>query len=128
MAMAATKEYVDRRIAELSVVLSSELRASKDAIGPFLIRAVKFFHHPVLGDLRLNFCDPRGEPVDTVILAGENDLVKNAHTESIHRNIHGSQLKIIPGEGHDTYVIHNPKLYDIIAPFLLEECAEEVHN
>lgn len=66
--------------------------------------------------------------IPTLILAGENDLVKDAHTESIHRNIHGSQLKIIPGEGHDTYVIHNPKLYDIIAPFLLEECAEEVHN
>ena len=84
MAMAATKEYVDRRIAELSVVLSSELRASKDAIGPFLIRAVKFFHHPVLGDLRLNFCDHRGDPVDTVILAGENGSGKSTVLNAIN--------------------------------------------
>lgn len=59
--------------------------------------------------------------IPTLIIAGENDLVKKAHTESIHRNIPNSRLKIVPGEGHDTYVIHNPMLYDIIAPFLFDE-------
>lgn len=59
--------------------------------------------------------------IPTLVLAGENDLVKYAHTKSIHRNIENSQMQIIPGEGHDTYVIHNPKLYDIIAPFLFDE-------
>ena len=58
--------------------------------------------------------------IPTLILAGEDDLVKDAHTESIHRNIENSKMEIIEGEGHDTYVIHNPKLYDIIAPFLFE--------
>ena len=58
--------------------------------------------------------------IPTLILAGEDDLVKEAHTESIHRNIANSQMQILEGEGHDTYVIHNPKLYDIIAPFLFE--------
>lgn len=59
--------------------------------------------------------------IPTLILAGEDDLVKDAHTESIHRNIYNSQMQIIEGEGHDTYIIHNPKLYDIIAPFLFEQ-------
>ena len=59
--------------------------------------------------------------IPTLILAGEDDLVKEAHTESIHRNIENSQMQILAGEGHDTYVIHNPKLYDIIAPFLFEK-------
>ena len=58
--------------------------------------------------------------IPTLILAGEDDLVKDAHTQSIHRNIANSQMQIIEGEGHDTYIIHNPKLYDIIAPFLFE--------
>ncbi len=59
--------------------------------------------------------------IPTLILAGEDDLVKEAHTESIHRNIENSQMQILAGEGHDTYVIHNPKLYDVMAPFLFEE-------
>ena len=59
--------------------------------------------------------------IPTLILAGEDDLVKEAHTESIHRNIENSQMQILAGEGHDTYVIHNPKLYDIIAPFLFKK-------
>ncbi|MBQ2594052.1 MAG: alpha/beta hydrolase [Candidatus Riflebacteria bacterium] len=59
--------------------------------------------------------------IPTLILAGEDDLVKEAHTESIHRNIENSQMQILAGEGHDTYVIHNPKLYDVMAPFLFGE-------
>ncbi len=59
--------------------------------------------------------------IPTLILAGEDDLVKEARTESIHRNIENSQMQILAGEGHDTYVIHNPKLYDVMAPFLFEE-------
>ena len=59
--------------------------------------------------------------IPTLVLAGEDDLVKPAHTLAIHRNIENSLLQIIPGEGHDTYVIHNPKLYDIVAPFLFED-------
>ena len=59
--------------------------------------------------------------IPTLILAGEDDLVKEAHTESIHRNIENSQMQILAGEGHDTYVIHNPTLYDVMAPFLFGE-------
>lgn len=84
MSITATKDYVDRRIAELSVALSSELQASKDAIGPFLIRSVKFTHHPVLGDLRLDFCDSKGSPLDTVILAGENGSGKSTVLNAIN--------------------------------------------
>ena len=33
--------------------------------------------------------------IPTLILAGEDDLVKEAHTESIHRNIENSQMQIL---------------------------------
>ena len=59
--------------------------------------------------------------IPTLIVVGEDDLVKDAHTLSIHRNIANSQMIVVPGEGHDTYVIHNPMLYDIISPFLFEQ-------
>ena len=40
------------------------------------IKAITFRNHPVLGDLHLNFCDSRGNPIDTIILAGANGTDK----------------------------------------------------
>ncbi len=82
-------------------------------------------HSPLI-ELMLNQKEITHEELNTIniptlLLAGEDDLVKDAHTQSIHRNIANSKMQIIPGEGHDTYVIHNPKLYDIIKPFLFDE-------
>jgi len=56
----------------------------------------------------------------TLILAGSNDVVSNAHTEYIAQNIPGSTLKIMPGENHVSYVLHSEKLYGAIMPFLEE--------
>lgn len=41
------------------------------------ISSVRFINHPILGDLYLDFCDPNGNPVDTVIIAGENGTGKS---------------------------------------------------
>ncbi|MGI6004748.1 MAG: alpha/beta fold hydrolase [Christensenellales bacterium] len=54
----------------------------------------------------------------TFILAGSKDLVKEAHTKTIARNIPGSVLQILEGEGHASYVLHSEKLHKIIQPFL----------
>jgi pimeloyl-ACP methyl ester carboxylesterase len=56
--------------------------------------------------------------VPTLVLAGERDMIREADTRFIAENIKGSTLKIIPKEGHMSYVIHSPKLYDIIKDFL----------
>lgn len=40
------------------------------------IKSLTFQNHPILGNLNLNFCDPKGRPVDTIILAGANGTGK----------------------------------------------------
>lgn len=60
----------------------------------------------------------RGIAVPTLVLAGEHDLIKPAHTRLIAANIPNSVLKILPGEDHASYVVHSQKLFEIIQPFL----------
>ena len=56
------------------------------------IKAVKFIDHPVLGNLELNFCDTYGNPVDTVIFAGENGVGKSTVLQSLYNAVCG-QIK-----------------------------------
>ena len=35
-------------------------------------RSIEFSNHPILGDLKIDFCNQSGQAVDTVIIAGEN--------------------------------------------------------
>ena len=43
----------------------------------FKIRKIKFVKHPILKGLELNFCNMDGNPVDTIIFAGENGTGKS---------------------------------------------------
>jgi len=54
----------------------------------------------------------------TLVLAGHHDIIKEEHTKRIARSIEGSELRIIPGESHTSYVLHNEKLYEIIKSFI----------
>ena len=54
----------------------------------------------------------------TLVLAGRHDIIKEEHTKLIARSIEGSELRIIPGESHTSYVLHNEKLYEIIKSFI----------
>lgn len=54
----------------------------------------------------------------TMILAGQWDMVKEAHTRYLASNIRHSILRILPREGHGTYIVHSEKLYYIIKKFL----------
>jgi len=54
----------------------------------------------------------------TLVLAGRHDIIKEEHTKMIARSIEGSELRIIPGESHTSYVLHNEKLYEIIKSFI----------
>ena len=56
--------------------------------------------------------------VPAMILAGENDLVKERETVKIAQNIPNSQLLIIKGENHSSYVVQNDKLYTHIKTFI----------
>ena len=53
----------------------------------------------------------------TLVLAGEKDLIRDAHTREIAAAIPGARLRILPGENHGSYVINSPKLYDVLGAF-----------
>ena len=75
-------------------------------------------------------CGSRGIPVETSekpfnILSKKGNCfvigVIRKETEKIAASIPGSKLRILPGEGHGSYIVHNTKIAEII----LEETAEE---
>lgn len=51
----------------------------------YKIVSVKFKHHPVLGDLYLDFRGPDGTAVDTVIFAGENGVGKSTVLDCLYK-------------------------------------------
>lgn len=54
----------------------------------------------------------------TVVLAGENDAIKEEHTKYIANSIRGSILEIIPNENHGSYIINSDKIYEIIKKYI----------
>ena len=58
--------------------------------------------------------------VPVQVIAGENDLIRQEHTEYIAASIPNSRLILLPGEDHSSYVINSPRLYPVLKPFLEE--------
>lgn len=56
--------------------------------------------------------------IETLVLAGSKDMIREKHTLHIAECIPGSALQILDGEDHMSYVYDNEKLYQIIKPFL----------
>ncbi len=52
--------------------------------------------------------------VPTVVMAGEKDLIPGKETAKIAMSIPGAKMRIIPGEGHGSYIVHNSRIADII--------------
>jgi pimeloyl-ACP methyl ester carboxylesterase len=59
--------------------------------------------------------------VETMVLAGSNDMIAEKHTKQIANAIPQSTLEIIDGETHSSYVVHSEKLYGIIRLFVEEK-------
>lgn len=59
-----------------------------------------------------------GIRIPVLVLAGEHDIIKASHTKLIAQSLPDSQLKILPGEDHGSYIIHSSKLYSHIREFL----------
>lgn len=53
-----------------------------------------------------------------LVLAGENDLIKEKHTKMIAENIVHSTLQIFPKKTHGNYVVHTDFLAKIIKNFI----------
>ena len=48
-------------------------------------RKIKFHDHPILRNLELDFCDSEGNPVDTIIIAGENGTGKSTILNELYK-------------------------------------------
>ena len=74
---------------------------------------------------RMMLKEPRIEPdtlrrikVPTVVLAGQHDCIRRSHTEAIAAAIPHATLEILPGETHESYIVHSPKLLEILKKYL----------
>ena len=55
--------------------------------------------------------------VPALVLAGSRDLIREQETRHIAAALPNASLKILPGEGHGTYIIHQTKIADLILDF-----------
>ena len=55
---------------------------------------------------------------NTLIVAGEHDLIRKSETDHIAAQIPGAGKIILPGESHGSYIVHSEKLAEIILGFL----------
>jgi len=56
--------------------------------------------------------------IPTLVLAGYHDVIRSEHTLELAKNIPGSELKLLKGEGHASYVSKTNKIYSIIVSFI----------
>lgn len=56
--------------------------------------------------------------IPAMIIAGEKDCIKEKETVKIASNIPKSELLILKGEDHSSYIIGNDKLYNYIKKFI----------
>ena len=87
------------------------------------IRIVHFFSRSRLMRLMLREPDISDAELarihaDTLIVAGEHDLIRKSETDHIAARIPGSEEVILPGESHGSYIVHSEKLAKIILQFL----------
>jgi len=53
----------------------------------------------------------------TLVLAGSKDLITEKETRQIASGIANAQLRILEGEGHGTYIVHNKRIGELILDF-----------
>lgn len=74
----------------------------------------------MLTEPNLTAADLHALTTPTLVLAGQRDLIRPAHTRYLAAQLPNARLRILPGETHGSYVIHSEKLASIILPFLRE--------
>lgn len=113
----------------LDRMIISGANTRPDAVSrpPALVfRVLNFLHRNPLFELMLREPHISAEQlhaieIPTLVLAGSKDLVVESDTRFIAENIPHSTLKILPGEGHASYIVHKTK----IAQLILDYCPKE---
>lgn len=57
----------------------------------------------------------------TLVLAGSRDMIVERETRHIAEVVPGAELRILDGEGHGSYIIHNDRIGEIIKDFVEED-------
>ncbi|MBW8381505.1 MAG: alpha/beta hydrolase [Youngiibacter sp.] len=88
-----------------------------------IFRLIHFFTRSRKVKMMLTQPDIKDEELERIsvpvlVLAGSRDLVKEEHTRHIAKHIKGSELRVLDGESHTSYVVHSRKLYGILKPFM----------
>lgn len=93
------------------------------------LRIGNFFRKDPLRQLML--CEPditdqelHQIQADTLILAGQHDLIKQKETDEIAAMIPHARKMILPGESHASYVVNSEKLGRIILKYLENKAAQ----
>lgn len=88
----------------------------------YLIRTINFLHKDPKMKLMLE--EPNIDPAmlhqikaRTLVLAGARDVVREEETLKIGANIPHATVRILPGEGHGSYIVHKTKIAELIAEF-----------
>ena len=109
----------------LKKIMVSSVNVEPDGVKDSIIRSVKLQHMITRSKKKKLLLDqPHISPeemhritIPTVVLVGEDDMIKRDHLDYIVKNIPKCRLKVLKGESHSSYVIHNRKIADILIDF-----------
>ena len=59
--------------------------------------------------------------IPVFLTGGSKDMIRQKHMKELADSIHGAKLMIFDGEKHGSYIIHSPKIAEVI----LEICEKE---
>jgi len=112
----------------LDKLIISGVNTNPDGLKSFPIFLIKLHYFLTRSNkMKLMLTQPNITPAElgkivtpTLVLAGSKDFVKEEHTVALAKNIPNSELRILSGETHGSYVINSKKLYGIIKTFLGE--------
>ena len=85
----------------------------KDILAEGNPMAVMMVYEPNITDAQL-----RGVNVPVLVCAGSADLIRQDHTRYMAKMLPKSELKIIEGEDHGSYIWHNPIMGDMLIEYL----------
>lgn len=106
----------------LSKVIGSGVNVNPDGLVKgwhFIFRIIYFFGRSPMYKLMLTEPNIKAEAlgritIPVVLTGGSKDMITQKHMKWVAECIPGAKLKILDGEKHGSYIIHNKKIADII--------------
>lgn len=118
--------YVAAKCERIKEMIISGTNLTPQGVKPslrFLIKAMSVFSRDP--KLKLMLDEPHidvnmlhGITARTLVLAGEKDMVEEEETLQIGANIPGAVTRILPGEGHGSYIVHKTTVAELIDTFI----------